>query len=361
VGALAFGGQILQRMVYDPYGQAYVRSPDYGGQDPSTYKWNYFHQGLRLDTSVNLYDNRARMYSPTLMRFLQNDPLGYGAGDANTYRYEGNGPTGGSDPSGEDDGYVGFFTSGFRDQILGLNQPFGGPLDENGNPTLSSVPVEKPGLARRVSERILENTVLAPRAISLGLFDSYSTLREKEGASPLLAGAATPFLFVARAIEGFWESLTRVVIGEGTAEDYVDLGLAAAPFLPKVGRAVGILPEGYPFGQPQVGAAGFEPYGVNPKPGTRIVPNGIPETWRIAPTDTRGGVWYYDPANKGNAARVMQGNPSSPFPNSQAPYVRWQLNGHPLDVNGNVLSSKFAAEAHIPLEQFQFNPDLFRK
>src|SRR5438876_8523610 len=60
----------------------------------------YFHQGLRYTTADGLYDNRARIYSPTMMRFLQNDPLGFAAGDANTYRYEGNGPTSGSDPSG---------------------------------------------------------------------------------------------------------------------------------------------------------------------------------------------------------------------------------------------------------------------
>src|SRR5438876_7629707 len=60
----------------------------------------YFHQGLRYTTANGLYDNRARVYSPTMMRFLQNDPLGFAAGDANTYRYEGNGPTSGSDPGG---------------------------------------------------------------------------------------------------------------------------------------------------------------------------------------------------------------------------------------------------------------------
>jgi uncharacterized protein RhaS with RHS repeats len=36
------------------------------------------------------------------MRFLQNDPIGFDAGDANTYRYEGNDPTRRLDPSGMD-------------------------------------------------------------------------------------------------------------------------------------------------------------------------------------------------------------------------------------------------------------------
>jgi hypothetical protein len=70
---------------------------------------------------------------------------------------------------------------------------------------------------------------------------------------------------------------------------------------------------------------------------------------------------YYDPAvpYKGNQVRVMPGDPSSPYPNSQAPYVRWQLNGQPLDANGNVLPTKMSPDAHIPLNQFNFKPELF--
>jgi hypothetical protein len=72
-------------------------------------------------------------------------------------------------------------------------------------------------------------------------------------------------------------------------------------------------------------------------------------------------VWYYDPTNKGNAIRVMPGRPSSLYPNSQAPYVRWQFNGQPLDVNGNVLPTKFSPDAHIPLQDFRFTPQVFEQ
>jgi RHS repeat-associated protein len=94
----------MERSVEDPYGTRTVLTPSFGPRSATPYDWKYYHQGLRLDASGTLYDNRARMYSPTLMRFLQNDPLGFGAGDPNTYRYEGNGPTGGSDPGGLQDG-----------------------------------------------------------------------------------------------------------------------------------------------------------------------------------------------------------------------------------------------------------------
>ena len=80
--------------------------------------------------------------------------------------------------------------------------------------------------------------------------------------------------------------------------------------------------------------AGLEARGLRPLPGTRQIPEGIPDSWRIRPTKGEGGTWYYDPANKGNAVRVMQGDPASPFPNSQSPYVRWQQNGQALTSMG---------------------------
>jgi hypothetical protein len=106
-------------------------------------------------------------------------------------------------------------------------------------------------------------------------------------------------------------------------------------------------------------AAGLETRGLRPLPGTRQIPEGIPDSWRIRPTKAEGGTWYYDPANKGNAVRVMQGDPASPFPNSQSPYVRWQQNGQALDINGDVVP-KNTPDAHIPLQDFKFNPDLFK-
>jgi hypothetical protein len=74
-------------------------------------------------------------------------------------------------------------------------------------------------------------------------------------------------------------------------------------------------------------------------------------------------VEYYDPTGglKGDAVRVMPGKPFSPWPNSREPYVRWQRNGQPLDINGDVLPTKECADAHIPLPLFKFKPELFQK
>ncbi|WP_346730586.1 toxin C-terminal domain-containing protein [Caballeronia sp. dw_19] len=48
---------------------------------------------------LGLYYYKAQMYSPTLGRFLQTDPVGY-ADDLNWYAYAGNNPVNFSDPTG---------------------------------------------------------------------------------------------------------------------------------------------------------------------------------------------------------------------------------------------------------------------
>ena len=103
--------------------------------------------------------------------------------------------------------------------------------------------------------------------------------------------------------------------------------------------------------------SGFEPHGVNPLPGTRVRPEGIPDGWRIRPTQGKGGVEYYNPKNPNENKRVMQGNPNSPFPNSQGPYVRQR------DASGTYLRQDGTPspwpkgglkdpDAHIPLQNY---------
>ena len=69
----------VERFVYDPYGEATVLdangSADADGQ--SDFGWVYLHQAGRLDPATGLYDFRHRAYSPTLGRWMQQDPAGY--------------------------------------------------------------------------------------------------------------------------------------------------------------------------------------------------------------------------------------------------------------------------------------------
>lgn len=64
-------------------------------------------------------------------------------------------------------------------------------------------------------------------------------------------------------------------------------------------------------------------------------------------------------SSAGNSVRAMPGNPNSPFPNSQRPYVRWQKNGQPLDQFGNQLPSAKVAKRPHPA-RFRSLPEVFR-
>jgi uncharacterized protein RhaS with RHS repeats len=47
-----------------------------------------------------LRNNQNRWYDASIGRWLSEDPIAFAGGDANLYRYVGNGPTNGADPSG---------------------------------------------------------------------------------------------------------------------------------------------------------------------------------------------------------------------------------------------------------------------
>lgn len=70
----------------------------YGESATTTRPFRY--TGQRIDPETNgLYYYRARIYSPTLGRFLQIDPIGT-RGGVNLYAYVGNDPLNAADPDG---------------------------------------------------------------------------------------------------------------------------------------------------------------------------------------------------------------------------------------------------------------------
>jgi RHS repeat-associated protein len=77
-------------------------------------------------------------------------------------------------------------------------------------------------------------------------------------------------------------------------------------------------------------------------------PNGVPPNWVVRPSKVGGGKRFINPNNPHNAVRIMPGNPSSPYSNSQSPYVRWTQNGQSQNAQGQTVPHNTPA-AHIPL------------
>ncbi len=101
VTALVNGsGSVVERYVYDPYGVTTVLNASWGTLSGSAYAWIYGHQGGRWDGTTGLYYFEERWESAALQRWTTVDPSGFGGGDVDLYRSEGNRPTDGVDPSG---------------------------------------------------------------------------------------------------------------------------------------------------------------------------------------------------------------------------------------------------------------------
>jgi RHS repeat-associated protein len=92
---------VLERYIYDPYGKVtYYDAGWTAASSTSAYGFAYLHQGGRYDTVSGLYQFRNRELSPTLGRWMQQDPMRYEGGDSNLYRAVSGNPVRFVDPSG---------------------------------------------------------------------------------------------------------------------------------------------------------------------------------------------------------------------------------------------------------------------
>ncbi|NJL52735.1 MAG: RHS repeat-associated core domain-containing protein, partial [Hydrococcus sp. SU_1_0] len=86
-------GNVVNNITYDAFGNITVESnPDVN--------FRFSYTGREYDAETGLYNYRARYYDPGVGRFISEDPMGFEAGDSNTYRYVGNNPLFYVDPSG---------------------------------------------------------------------------------------------------------------------------------------------------------------------------------------------------------------------------------------------------------------------
>jgi RHS repeat-associated protein len=98
-GLVNSSGTVVERDTYGPYGGVTFRDASGSVISTSAKGWVFLHQGGEKIAAGD-YEFRNRVLSPTLGRWLSNDPIGFSAGDVNTYRYLGNGPGNRLDPNG---------------------------------------------------------------------------------------------------------------------------------------------------------------------------------------------------------------------------------------------------------------------
>jgi RHS repeat-associated protein len=87
-------GVVRNRFEYDAFGT--VVSTMSGATDDSRYRYT----GREFDGETGLYYYRARYFDSNSGRFIGQDPIGFGGGDSNLYRYVGNSTIGSMDPFG---------------------------------------------------------------------------------------------------------------------------------------------------------------------------------------------------------------------------------------------------------------------
>ncbi len=84
---------IANHKVYDAYGNVYSETDD-------TVDTLFGYTARLWDDDIDLQWNLNRWYDPATSRWVSEDPIGFAAGDPNLYRYVGNSPGMGVDPSG---------------------------------------------------------------------------------------------------------------------------------------------------------------------------------------------------------------------------------------------------------------------
>jgi hypothetical protein len=68
---------------------------------------------------------------------------------------------------------------------------------------------------------------------------------------------------------------------------------------------------------------------------------------------------HIKPGSRGETqVRLMKAKPNSPRKGQQVDYVRWEIDRKSMDKYGNFVKAA-SEESHIPLDEFEFKPELF--
>ena len=86
-------GVVVDKRTFDSFGRVLSET-----NPLVSFRYGYTGRELDLESGLNYY--RARYYDSNVGRFISVDPMGFGAGDTNLYRYVGNNSTNATDPTG---------------------------------------------------------------------------------------------------------------------------------------------------------------------------------------------------------------------------------------------------------------------
>jgi RHS repeat-associated protein len=95
-GLVRRDGTWIRRLLYDAYARVLK---DTASAAAPTWELRYRWTGREYDSETGWYYFRARYFDPSVRRFVQEDPIGYGGG-GNVYAYANGGPLEARDPSG---------------------------------------------------------------------------------------------------------------------------------------------------------------------------------------------------------------------------------------------------------------------
>ncbi|MEJ7827384.1 MAG: RHS repeat-associated core domain-containing protein, partial [Segetibacter sp.] len=91
---------LIEKYFYDVFGKPTITNSSGDVLAISVFGNRLMFTGQEFIHQIGLYDYRNRIYSSSLGRFLQHDPIRFNARDVNLYRYVGNNPVNLVDPTG---------------------------------------------------------------------------------------------------------------------------------------------------------------------------------------------------------------------------------------------------------------------
>ena len=127
----------------------FIDSYDEYGQPGSSNQGRFQYTGQAWIPEAGLYDYKARMYLPSIGRFLQTDPAGFAAG-MNLYAYVGNDPINMIDPTGRMCIQLSYLEADYLCQWIGETGTVGG-TSEGGSPP-PEPPIPPPYIPKKLPQ-----------------------------------------------------------------------------------------------------------------------------------------------------------------------------------------------------------------